>query len=71
MRVDSLPNKLYRFNGAQWMQIAKETDSYLNEEYVSHLTDQVLQGVTDIDDLTDQEQEEVENAIKRRGSNGT
>ena len=71
MRVDALPNKLYRYNGNSWMQIAKETDTYLNEEYISHLSDQVEFGIIDIDSLTVQEQEEVENEIQRRSSNRT
>ncbi len=54
------------------MQLDKQlTDTYLNKEYIEHLTDQVTQGYTDIFDLTTQEQEEVENAIQRRGSNST
>ena len=53
------------------MQIAKETDTYLNEEYISHLSDQVEFGIIDVDSLTVQEQEEVENEIQRRSSNGT
>ena len=70
MRVDTLPNKLFRYTGTNWMQLDKEiTDTYLNDEYVEHLTDQVTQGYTDIFDLTTQEQEEVEYAIQRRGSN--
>ena len=70
MRVDTLPNKLFRYTGTNWMQLDKEiTDTYLNVEYVEHLTDQVTQGYSDIFDLTTQEQEEVENAIQRRGSN--
>jgi len=54
------------------MQLDKQlTDTYLNDEYVEHLTDQVQRGYTDVDDLTVQEQEEVENAIHRRSSNGS
>jgi hypothetical protein len=54
------------------MQLDKQlTDTYLNDEYVEHLTDQVQRGYTDVDDLTVQEQEEVENAIQRRGSDST
>lgn len=54
------------------MQLDKQlTDTYLNQEYVEHLTDQVTHGYTDIFDLTVQEQEEVENAIQRRGSDST
>ncbi len=72
MRVDTLPNKLFRWTGTNWMQLDKQlTDTYLNDEYVEHLTDQVQRGYTDVDDLTVQEQEEVENAIQRRSSNGS
>ena len=72
MRVDTLPNKLFRWTGTNWMQLDKQlTDTYLNDEYVEHLTDQVQRGYTDVDDLTVQEQEEVENAIHRRSSNGS
>jgi hypothetical protein len=54
------------------MQLDKQlTDTYLNEGYVEHLTDQVQRGYTDVDDLTVQEQEEVENAIQRRRGNGS
>ena len=49
------------------MKIDKQiTDTYLNEDYVDHLTDQVVHGVTDIDDLTQLEQEEVEDEIRKR-----
>jgi len=72
VRVDTLPNKLFRYTGTNWMQLEKEiTDTYLNDEYVEHLTDQVVKGFTDVEDLTIQEQEEVENAIQRRRGNGT
>jgi hypothetical protein len=72
VRVDTLPNKLFRWTGTNWMQLDKQlTDTYLNKEYVEHLTDQVQRGYTDVDDLTVQEQEEVENAIKRRRSDST
>jgi len=72
VRVDTLPNKLFRWTGTNWMQLDKQlTDTYLNDEYVEHLTDQVQRGYTDVDDLTVQEQEEVGNAIQRRSSNGS
>jgi len=55
-----LPNKLYRWTGTNWMQLDKETtDTYLNEDYIKHLTWLVRQGHMEIDDLTEQEQEEV------------
>lgn len=55
-----MPNKLYRWTGTNWMQLDKETtDTYLNEDYIKHLTWLVRQGHMEIDDLTEQEQEEV------------
>jgi len=69
VRVDALPNKLYRWTGTNWMQLDKETtDTYLNEDYIKHLAWLVRQGHTDLDDLTNQEQQEVENVIIRRNS---
>ena len=42
------------------MQLDKETtDTYLNDDYVTHLTWLVRQGHMEIDDLTEQEQDEV------------
>ena len=52
------------------MQLDKETtDTYLNEDYIKHLTWLVKNGHTELDDLTIQEQQEVDNAIKRNSSN--
>lgn len=54
------------------MQLDKETtDTYLNEDYIKHLTWLVRQGHTALDDLTEQEQQEVENVIGRNRSNRT
>ena len=67
-----MPNKLYRWTGTNWMQLDKETtDTYLNEDYVTHLVYLVQSGHTEIEELTKQEQEEVENAIRRHSGNTT
>lgn len=72
VRVDALPNKLYRWTGTNWMQLDKETtDTYLNEEYITHLVYLVQNGHTELEELTKQEQEEVENAIRRHSGNST
>ena len=48
------------------MQLDKETtDTYLNEEYITHLVYLVQNGHTELEELTKQEQEEVQNAIRR------
>lgn len=46
------------------MELSKEiTDTYLNEDYITHLTWLVKQGHMEIDDLTEQEQEEVKHKL--------
>lgn len=72
VRVDALPNKLFRWTGSNWMELSKEvTDSYLNEDYVKHLTYLVQNGHAELEELTKQEQEEVENAIRRHSGDST
>ena len=66
VRVDSLPNKLYRFNGETWIEIPKDnTTTYLtNEEYIDYLVNELAAGRIDINDLTQKEQEEVIKGLK-------
>ena len=66
VRVDSLPNKLYRFNGETWIEIPKDnTTTYLtNEEYIEYLVNEIAAGRIDVNDLTQKEQEEVTKVLK-------
>ena len=66
VRVDSLPNKLYRFNGETWIEIPKDnTTTYLtNEEYIEYLVNELAAGRIDVNDLTQKEQEEVTKVLK-------
>ena len=72
LRVDMLPNKLYKWNGQKWIEVAKTTtDRYAyEEEYIKYITEKIQSGEYDIDDLTKAEQEEVlkrlSNDTKRR-----
>jgi hypothetical protein len=61
LRVDMLPNKLYKWNGQKWIEVAKSTtDRYAyEEEYIKYITEKVITGEYDIDDLSKPEQEEV------------
>ena len=61
LRVDMLPNKLFKWNGQKWIEVAKSTtDRYAyEEEYIKYITDKVISGEYDIDDLSKAEQEEV------------
>jgi hypothetical protein len=61
-KTDVLPHMLYRFNGDKWIKLQnKVTESYLNEEYIKHLVEQVELGIISIEELTDNEREEVNN----------
>lgn len=61
LRVDLLPNKLYKWNGQKWIEVAKSTtDRYAyEEEYIQYITDKIISGEYDMDDLSKAEQEEV------------
>lgn len=67
LRVDMLPHKLFKWNGAKWIEVAKTlSDRYAYEgEYIKYLTEKILKGEYDIHDLTKSEQEEV---LKRLNS---
>ena len=61
LRVDMLPNKLYKWNGQKWIEVAKSTtDRYAyEEEYIKYITGKIVTGEYDIEDLSKAEQEEV------------
>ena len=61
LRVDVLPNKLYKWNGQKWIEVAKSTtDRYAyEEEYIKYITQKIVSGEYDINDLSKAEQEEV------------
>lgn len=56
VRVDVLPNRVFKFDGNRWIEINKQkTDSYLDDSYVEFLIDKIETGEIDIDTLTDEE----------------
>jgi hypothetical protein len=61
LRVDYLPNRLYKWNGSKWIEVSRElTDQYAYEtEYIKFITEKIKSGEYSIDDLTKPEQEEV------------
>lgn len=67
LRVDYLPNKLFRYNGAKWIEIDKNlTDSYaFNEEYIRFLIDKINNGEYNVEDLSDTEQEQIREYLKQ------
>lgn len=66
LRVDQLPNRLYKFNGVKWIEVDKSmTDSYsYDEQYIQFLADKLVSGEYELDQLSVEEQELVTQKLK-------
>lgn len=62
VRVDQMPNRVFKFEGKDWMEIDKElSDSYtFDEEYIKYIIAQIKTGEYDIDLLSEAERYQVE-----------
>lgn len=62
VRVDQMPNRVFKFEGKDWMEIDKDsTDSYtFDEEYIKYIIAQIKTGEYDIDLLSESERVQVE-----------
>lgn len=67
LRTDTLPNRLYKWNGLKWIEIDKNsTDIYAyNEMYIEHLIEQINAGSYDIDTLSDVEREQIKHYLSK------
>ena len=61
LRVDMLPNKLFKWNGQKWIEIAKTTtDRYAyEEEYIQYLLQKIRTREYTMDDLSSVERDQV------------
>jgi hypothetical protein len=68
VRVDVIPNRLFKFNGSKWIEQKREsTDVHLaNEGYIKHLIEKLESGEYDPDLLTSNEQDAVAQYILNR-----
>jgi hypothetical protein len=59
LRVDYLPNKLFKHNGFKWIEVDKDkTDSYTyDEQYIQFLIEKLKSGEYEIDQLSATEQD--------------
>jgi hypothetical protein len=66
MRVDSMPNVLYKFNGAYWIIVDKTlTDNYTYDDaYIEHLIAKLTSGEYDPDMLSDAEADAIARRVK-------
>jgi hypothetical protein len=62
IRVDTLPNRVFKFDGKRWFEINKDTvDAYLyDENYIKYLIVKIDNGEYDLDLLSDKEKEQIE-----------
>jgi hypothetical protein len=65
VRVDVLPNRVFKFDGVKWIEINKEkTDTYLyDQSYLQHLVEKIGSGEYDTDLLTQAEEEQIRNYL--------
>lgn len=65
VRVDVLPNRVFKFDGIKWIEVNKEkTDSYLYDTaYIQHLVEKLDKGEMDTDMLTSAEEEQIRNYL--------
>jgi hypothetical protein len=67
LRVDYLPNRLYKFTGDKWIEVDKtKTDSYsYDEQYILFLIEKLQSGEYEIDQLSVSEQELVAEKLEQ------
>ena len=65
-RVDVLPNKVYKYDGQNWIEIAKtSSNTYLyNTKYIDYLIEMIAKGEYDPELLSDNERYQIEDYIK-------
>jgi hypothetical protein len=67
LRTDYLPSRLFKWNGSNWIETDKDlTDTYAyNDAYIKHLIDKIDRGEYDPDDLTETEQSQIAEYLKK------
>ena len=66
VRTDSLPTRLYKYNGDTWIESDKAlTDSYAHDQrYIDYLIDRISRGEYDPELLTEGERAEIETRLR-------
>jgi hypothetical protein len=70
VRVDRLPNEVYKHNGNAWILVDKSrTDNYTyNTAYIDHLISKIDTGEYDIDLLSDNEREQIAQRLQNKNT---
>lgn len=66
VRVDVLPNRVFKFDGKKWLEQNKSTShSYLyNKDYLEFLIEKINSGEYDLDILSESEKAEIESYLR-------
>lgn len=69
IRVDALPNRVFKFDGIRWIEINKgTTDSYLHDQaYINYLVTETANGKYDPDMLSEIEIQKIEEFLNNKG----
>lgn len=66
VRVDTMPTKLYKYNGRRWIELDKYiTDSYISDDYTRYLISKIRTGEYNVEELTDAEADSVRDYLKK------
>lgn len=74
LKIDSKPNKLYKWNGRKWIEIDRHrvNDTLIYDPtYIDFVIDQVRRGHRDYEDLSDSEKAQIMERIKQRGNDAS
>jgi hypothetical protein len=65
VRVDVLPNRVFKFDGKRWIEVNKEiTQTYLqNDDYIQFLISKIDNGEYDVEQLSEKEREQIESFL--------
>jgi len=67
IRVDSMPSRVFKWNGDRWLSVDKEVSSSYtyNEQYIEHLINKIASGEYDPELLTEDEKDLIEQQLKK------
>ena len=70
VRVDILPNRVYKFDGAKWIEINKAvSDTYLHDQqYIKYLIGKIEKGEYDVELLSENEKAQIEQYLKNQNT---
>jgi hypothetical protein len=70
VRVDVLPNKVYKYNGDKWIMVNKDqTTTYLyDQEYIKYLVTKIDQGEYDVNLLSSNEKQQIEEYLTNQNT---